>query len=97
MNNQATLLPIPFRPNGSAVLLKHLDITEETRGGLVIPKPNLAAHQTVRAQVVAVGKENTNCEVGDVVMVHQKVGNAILLEGIGFVVARPEDIVGFYL
>jgi co-chaperonin GroES (HSP10) len=94
-------LPFPFRPNGSTVLAQVLDVQETFKGdtserAIVIPNPNHACHDTVRAEVVAVGNENKNCKVGDILMIHKMVGNEILLQGQPFKVVRAEDIVGFY-
>jgi co-chaperonin GroES (HSP10) len=100
-------IPIPFRPNGRTVLVKHLDVEETSQdGSIFIPNPNYAAHQTVRAVILALGTglpytpitppADHHPKVGDVVMVHQKVGNAILLEGVGFNIVRDEDIQGYY-
>lgn len=93
-------LPVPFRPNGSQILVKLFDVEEKSAGGrLVLPQAeslNYASSQTVRGEVMAVGKDNTNCKVGDIIMLHPLVGNMIYLAGEPFRVIRSEDFVGFY-
>lgn len=113
MSQTKSKLPIPFRPNGLTVLARVIDVVEKSQGGLIeIPNPNYASHQTVRAEIVALGTKlehphehgltdkdvlpTFHPKVGDLVMIHKNVGNEILLQGVPFKVVRNEDIVGYY-
>lgn len=52
---------------------------EKTKGGIVIPEGVQKSPQ-VQAEVVSVGKEVEDIEVGDIILCHQQGGQEMLIE-----------------
>jgi chaperonin GroES len=90
-----------FRPLYDRVLVKRLDPTEKTAGGLWIP--DKGKETPVQGTVVAVGSgriesdgttKPVGVKVGDLIVFPKFTGNEILLDEVKHLVLSEEDILG---
>lgn len=90
-----------LRPLHDRVLLKRAEASETTPGGLHIP--DNAKEKPTYAEVIAVGagKILTDGSVraldvkkGDTVMIGKYAGNEVKIDGLEYVLAREEDLLG---
>ena len=89
------------KPLNDRVLVKRIEETEKTKGGLIIP--DTAKEKPQQGKVMAVGKgrvsdkgETTplDVKVGDTVLFGKYAGNEIKLDGEEFLIMREEDVLG---
>ncbi|NIP30454.1 MAG: co-chaperone GroES [Candidatus Dadabacteria bacterium] len=81
-----------LRPLHDKVLLKRLDQTETTEGGIIIP--DTAAEKPQEAEVIAVGKGRL-LENGDILPLDVKPGDKVIFNkyGISEITVGGEDMV----
>jgi chaperonin GroES len=90
------------RPLSDHVLLRRLDDTQMSKGGIIIP--DTAKEKSQQAQVVAVGKgrceEKTGSRIppqvkkGDRVLVRKYAGTEVEIEGKEYWIVREDEILG---
>jgi chaperonin GroES len=88
-----------FRPLYDRILVKRIDATQTTAGGLFIPES--AKEKPMEAEVVAVGKGRrlkgndyrpVTLEAGQRVLFGKYTGDEVKLDGIEHIILREEDV-----
>jgi len=77
-------------PLGKRVLVRRIDTTTESEGGIVIP--DQAQEKPLEADVVAVGPKVDEVSVGDQVMFSKYAGTEVLLDGDPLLLLDQDDI-----
>jgi chaperonin GroES len=94
-------LKAKVRPLGGRVLVKRLDETETTKGGIIIP--DTAKEKPKEGKVVALGtgkldkdgkKVAFNVKVGDRVLFTSYAGTEVTVDDEEFLIMSEEDILG---
>ena len=92
---------IGIKPLQDRVVLKRLEEEEDTKGGIIIP--DTAREKPMQAEVMAVGPGKLTEEgnriapelkEGQRVFVGKYTGTEIELDGVEYVIAREEDVLG---
>lgn len=84
-----------IRPINGRVLVKPVDPSEETRGGIVIP--DTAKEKPSEGEVVAIAEDATEeVAVGDRVIYKEYGGTEVKVEDENFVLLTAEDLVAKY-
>jgi chaperonin GroES len=90
-----------LKPLNDRVLVKRLEETETSRGGIIIP--DTAKEKPTEGKVIAVGPGKLNDEgkrmpmevkKGDRILLGKYAGNEIKLEGAEHVIVRQDEILG---
>jgi chaperonin GroES len=90
-----------FRPLSDRILVKRLDPLKKTKGGIIIP--DIAAEKPVEGDVLAVGPGRVQVDgsvrpldmvVGDRVLFGKHSGTDIIIDGVGCLILREEDVLG---
>jgi len=81
-----------FQPLGKRVLVKRVEEANTTMSGIIIP--DNAQEKPSRGEVVAVSKDVTELENGNVVLFGKYAGNEVSLNGDKFLVLDTDDIFG---
>jgi len=81
-----------FQPLGNRVLVKKVEAATTTASGIIIP--DNASEKPSQGEVVAVSKEVTMLEKGNVVLFGKFAGNEVSLGDDKFLVLDVEDIFG---
>jgi len=81
-----------FQPLGKRVLVKRVEEANTTMSGIIIP--DNAQEKPSRGEVVAVSKDVTELENGNVVLFGKYTGNEVSLNGDKFLVLDTDDIFG---
>lgn len=75
--------PVPtvtYQPMGHLIAVHQLKLAR-TRGGILLPTgaPLQKQHETLRALVIVVGPEVTNCKAGDVILISDSAPSEIVV------------------
>lgn len=90
-----------FRPLHDRVLLRRIEQSEKTAGGIIIP--DSAKEKPMEGEVVAVGsglRDETgklvplDVKAGDIVLFSKWAGTEVTIEGKEYLVMKESDIVG---
>jgi len=81
-----------FQPLGNRVLVKKVEAATTTASGIIIP--DNASEKPSQGEVVAVSKEVTTLENGNIVLFGKFAGNEVSLGTDKFLVLDTEDIFG---
>ena len=81
-----------FQPLGKRVLVKRVEEANTTMSGIIIP--DNAQEKPSRGEVVAVSKEVSELELGNLVLFGKYAGNEVSLGTDKFLVLNTEDIFG---
>ncbi|NJN64674.1 MAG: co-chaperone GroES [Acidobacteria bacterium] len=92
---------VKFRPMHDRVLIKRIDETEKTKGGIIIP--DTAKEKPQEGEVIAVGSgkrdeqgkvHSLEVKAGDRVLFGKYSGTEVKFDGDEFVVLREDEILG---
>lgn len=92
---------VRIQPLGDRVLLKRVEDSEQTKGGIIIP--DAAKEKPQEAEVVAVGSGRKDSDgkpvefsvkVGDIVLTSKYGGTEVTVDGEQYLLAREDDILG---
>jgi len=92
---------VKVRPLGDRVLVRRLEVTEEIRGGIIIP--DTAKEKPMEAEVVAVGdgkrlddgsRAPFEVSAGDTVLIGKYAGTEIKFDGDNYLILREDEILG---
>ena len=81
-----------FKPLGERLLVKTVEEAKTTASGIIIP--DNAKEKPNRAEVVAVGSEVKDLNVGDTVVYGKYSGTELSLEGTSYMVLELTDVLG---
>ena len=90
-----------FTPLHDRILVRRVEETDTTRGGIIIP--DSAKEKPQEGEVVSVGKGKINEEgkirpldlkEGDRILFGKYSGNEIILDGEDFIIMREEEVLG---
>lgn len=90
---------VKVKPLGDRVLIKHIEETEQMRGGIYIP--DAAKEKPQEAEVIALGTGAKdadgkaiafNVKVGDVVLTSKYGGTEVKVDGETYLLVREDDI-----
>jgi chaperonin GroES len=96
-------MPLQFRPLADRVIVKKVEKSEITPGGIIIPKTVGDHEQAWQGEVISVGpgKKLDNGTVvepgvktGDIVVIGKYLGNEIKIEGEDYIIVQGDDILG---
>tara|TARA_B110000037_G_scaffold205138_1_gene249755 strand:- start:535 stop:843 length:309 start_codon:yes stop_codon:yes gene_type:complete len=97
----STSTSVKVRPLGDRVLIKHVEESEQVRGGIIIP--DAAKEKPQEAEVIALGtgaKDSDgkaiefNVKVGDIVLTSKYGGTEVKIDGESYLLVREDDILG---
>jgi len=89
------------KPLADRILVRRLEETETSRGGIIIP--DTAKEKPQQGQVIAVGPGKLNDEgnrvapevsVGDKILMSKYAGTEVKIEGEDFIIMREDDVLG---
>lgn len=89
-----------FRPLGSRVLVRRLEVEEKLKGGILLPET--AKKKQEQAEVVAIGTGKKDkhgnvipipVKVGDVILMEKYSGQEVTLNEEEYVILRAEEII----
>ena len=92
---------VKVRPLGDRVLARRLDVSEEVRGGIIIP--DTAKEKPMEAKVVAIGdgkrlddgsRAPFEVAVGDTVLIGKYAGTEIKYDGDNYLILKEDEILG---
>lgn len=92
---------VKVKPLGDRVLIKHVEESEQVRGGIIIP--DAAKEKPQEAEVIALGtgaKDSDgktiafNVKVGDIVLTSKYGGTEVKVDGQAYLLVREDDILG---
>ncbi len=92
---------VKVKPLGDRVLIKHVEESEQVRGGIIIP--DAAKEKPQEAEVVALGTGAKdadgkaipfNVKVGDIVLTSKYGGTEVKVDGVSYLLVREDDILG---
>lgn len=93
-NNKVKITPL-----GDRVIVKTVDVSEEVKGGIIIP--DSAKEKPTTAEVLALGTGKKDGEtheftvkVGDRVIISKYGGTAVKLDDVEYTIIREDDILG---
>lgn len=81
-----------FKPLGERLLVKTVEEAKTTASGIIIP--DNAKEKPNRAEVIAVGNEVKDVNVGDTVVYGKYSGTELVLEGTDYMVLELSDVLG---
>lgn len=90
-----------FKPLRDRILVKYLDETEKTAGGIYIP--DTAKEKPQKGEVIAVGPGRLTDDgklhpvavnVGDIVLFDKYSGSKVTIDDVEYLILREEDILG---
>ena len=81
-----------FQPLGKRVLVKRVEEANTTMSGIIIP--DNAQEKPSRGEVVAISKEVTELENGNLVLFGKYAGNEVSLGADKYLVLETDDIFG---
>ncbi len=81
-----------FQPLGKRVLVKRVEEANKTASGIIIP--DSATEKPSQGEVIAVSKEVTELETGNIVLFGKYAGNEVALGADKFLVLETDDIFG---
>jgi len=81
-----------FKPLGDRLLVKTVEETNTTASGIIIP--DNAKEKPNRAEVVAIGSEVEDVNVGDTVVYGKYSGTELVLDGSDYIVLELSDVLG---
>ena len=90
-----------FTPLHDRILVRRVEETDTTRGGIIIP--DSAKEKPQEGEVISVGKGKINEEgkirpldvkEGDRILFGKYSGNEIILDGEDFIIMREEEVLG---
>ncbi len=81
-----------FKPLGDRLLVKTVEEANTTASGIIIP--DNAKEKPNRAEVVAVGSEVEDVNVGDTVVYGKYSGTELVLDGSEYIVLELSDVLG---
>jgi chaperonin GroES len=81
-----------FKPLGERLLVKSVEESNTTASGIIIP--DNAKEKPNRAEVVAVGSEVNDVNVGDTVVYGKYAGTELVLDGSDYMVLELSDVLG---
>ena len=81
-----------FKPLGDRLLVKTVEEANTTASGIIIP--DNAKEKPNRAEVVAVGSEVEDVNVGDTVVYGKYSGTELVLDGSDYIVLELSDVLG---
>ena len=81
-----------FQPLGKRVLVKRVEEANTTMSGIIIP--DSAQEKPSRGEIVAISKEVTELENGNIVLFGKFAGNEVSLGADKFLVLETDDIFG---
>lgn len=79
-----------IRPLGNRVSIIIEKSDEVTKGGIILP--DVAKEEKVMGKVVALGKEVTDIEYGDVVLFGKYSGDIVKAEGVEYRIVAEDDL-----
>ncbi|MDC0933704.1 co-chaperone GroES [Arcobacteraceae bacterium] len=83
-----------FQPLGDRVLVKVQEVETKTASGIIIPD-NASQEKPTTAEVISIGSEVKDIEVGNQVMYSQYARTAtVTVEGIDYLVMETSEILG---
>ena len=83
-----------FQPLGDRVLVKVKEVETKTASGIIIPD-NASQEKPTTAEVIAIGSEVKDIEVGNQVMYAQYARTAtVTIEGTDYLVMETSEILG---
>jgi len=92
---------VKVRPLGDRVLVRRLEVSEEVRGGIIIP--DTAKEKPMEAKVVAIGEGKRledgsrapfEVSVGDTVLIGKYAGTEIKFDGEEYQILKEDEILG---
>jgi chaperonin GroES len=90
-----------IRPLGDHVLLRRLDTSKTTPGGILIPETAKETSQEAKVVAVGTGKRNadgvripTDLKKGDRVLVRRYAGTEVEIDGKEYLVVHEDEILG---
>jgi len=92
---------VKVRPLGDRVLVRRLEVSEEVRGGIIIP--DTAKEKPMEAEVVAIGEGKRledgsrapfEVSVGDTVLIGKYAGTEIKFDGEEYQILKEDEILG---
>ena len=81
-----------FKPLGDRLLVKTVEEANTTASGIIIP--DNAKEKPNRAEVVAVGSEVEDVNIGDTVVYGKYSGTELVLDGSDYIVLELSDVLG---
>ncbi|MGD8817914.1 MAG: co-chaperone GroES [Acidobacteriota bacterium] len=96
-----TKTKVKVRPLGDRVLVRRVEVTEEVRGGIIIP--DTAKEKPMEAEVVAVGEGKRlddgsrapfEVKAGDTVLIGKYSGTEIKFDDDNYLILREDEILG---
>lgn len=90
-----------FKPLGDRVLIKPLEAKEQTRGGILLPET--AKEKPQEGEIIAAGEGKKTSEgkliplvlkVGNKVLYGKYTGTEITIEGVEYLIAKEDDVLG---
>ncbi|MDM7915834.1 MAG: co-chaperone GroES [Candidatus Eisenbacteria bacterium] len=90
-----------IRPLGDRLLVKRIEETEETRGGIIIP--DTAKEKPMQGEVIAIGPGRTlddgkvqklEVKEGDRVLMSKYAGTEVKIDGEEYLILREDDVLG---
>lgn len=79
-----------IKPLGERVLVKMEQLQEKTASGIIIPQT--AQEKTQIANVVAVGEEVKNINVGDKILHDKYSGTSVKMDGCEYLILNIKDV-----
>ena len=81
-----------FKPLGERLLVKSVEESNTTASGIIIP--DNAKEKPNRAEVLAIGSEVEDVNVGDTVVYGKYAGTELSLDGENYIVLELSDVLG---
>ena len=90
-----------FKPLQDRILVKRLEESEKTKGGIIIP--DTAKEKPSEGEVIAVGPGALNSDgkrnpidvkAGDKILISKYSGDEVKIEGDDLIIIKEEDIIG---
>ncbi len=94
-------MAVKIRPLGDRLLVKRIEETEETRGGIIIP--DTAKEKPMQGEVIAIGPGRTlddgkvqklEVKEGDRVLMSKYAGTEVKIDGEEYLILREDDVLG---
>lgn len=81
-----------FKPLGERILVKSVEESNTTASGIIIP--DNAKEKPNRAEVLAIGSEVKDVNIGNTVVYGKYAGTQLALEGQEYIVLELSDVLG---
>ncbi len=94
-------MTLKIRPLGDRLLVKRIEESEETRGGIIIP--DTAKEKPMQGEVIACGPGRTlddgklqkmEVKTGDRVLMSKYAGTEVKIDGVDYLILREDDVLG---